>query len=468
MKRNKRTFNKKVDNLELKLLMRISFICLLFLLLSGCAVKRSVQSPSFGEELINGPMVGYSTMKEVPVWVQTTGAATVQLSYWPVKDLTGDRIWEVNLSYSEAITTSKNTGFTAKLIADKLEPGVEYRYQVSLNGKGVAEGIFQTQVLWQHRTEPPDFTFSLGSCAYINEEAADRPGSEYGKDYHIFESIHDQDPDFMIWMGDNAYLRETDWNSMTGIWHRYTHSRNVPEMKELMANTHNYAVWDDHDYGPNNSDRSYVLKDSTLKVFNHFWANPGHGIHGQPGITTKFQWADCEFFLLDNRYFRSPNKRTDGVRTILGEQQLNWLIDQLINSNASFKFVVIGGQVLNTAAVYENYATFPRERKRIIEAIQTNNIKNVVFLTGDRHHSEVSVLKEEGYPAIYDITSSPLTAGIHSAADEGNDLRVPGSYVGDRSFGFISIDGERRNRRLTLQFKNSEGDILYDYSINRE
>jgi alkaline phosphatase D len=28
-----------------------------------------------------------------------------------------------------------------------------------------------------------------------------------------------------------------------------------------------YAIWDDHDYGPNNADKSYHLKETSRKVF---------------------------------------------------------------------------------------------------------------------------------------------------------------------------------------------------------
>ena len=74
------------------------------------------------------------------------------------------------------------------------------------------------------------------------------------------------------------------------------------------------------------------------------------------GITSYFQWGDVDFFLLDNRYFRSPNYLTEGEKTILGKEQLEWLIDALVKSRAPFKMVAIGGQVLNTAEKYENYA----------------------------------------------------------------------------------------------------------------
>ena len=61
----------------------------------------------------------------------------------------------------------------------------------------------------------------MGLCVYVNEAPYDRAGPEYGGDYGIFASIDAQRPDFMLWMGDNVYLRPADWNTRTGIYHRY-------------------------------------------------------------------------------------------------------------------------------------------------------------------------------------------------------------------------------------------------------
>ena len=48
----------------------------------------------------------------------------------------------------------------------------------------------------------------------------------------------------MIWGGDNIYLREADWDSKTGIHHRYTYSRKIKETQALLAKTQNFAIWD--------------------------------------------------------------------------------------------------------------------------------------------------------------------------------------------------------------------------------
>ncbi|MEO0469114.1 MAG: alkaline phosphatase D family protein, partial [Bacteroidota bacterium] len=267
----------------------------------------------------------------------------------------------------------------------------------------------------------------------------------------------------------NTYLREADWYSWTGIMHRNTHTRAVKEMQALLASTSNYAIWDDHDFGPNNSDRTFRDKDLTLRAFKLFWGNPSYGLPDVKGGTTSmFSRGDADFFMLDNRYFRDPNNKRTGKRSILGKEQLDWFIDALISSNATFKFVMIGGQVVNTVDRFENYAAIaPEERSYILNAIARESIKNVIFLSGDRHHSELSKVEKDGI-TIYDFTVSPLTSGPHNAEDEPNALRVKGSQVGIRNYGIMDISGPRKERKLKFSLFDQSGKELWSMDINAE
>lgn len=51
----------------------------------------------------------------------------------------------------------------------------------------------------------------------------------------------------------------------------------MPDKQRLYAAMPHYATWDDHDFGPNNSNSSYSLKGTTLKAFTTYWANPSWG-----------------------------------------------------------------------------------------------------------------------------------------------------------------------------------------------
>lgn len=411
--------------------------------------------------LQSGPMVGYSTMKEVLLWVQTNQSAKVHFEYWNVKTPT-EKI------KTESATTIKADAFVAHLLADQLEPSEKYNYSLFINNQKIDRPYplqFESQPLWLWRGDAPDFSFATGSCTYVSEEKYDRPGDPYGSQYQIFETIAQKKPQFMMWLGDNFYLREADWNSKTGINYRYTHTRSLPEMQAMLGSMHHYAIWDDHDFGPNNSDRSFKLKQVTDESFKNFF--PSSNYIFENGVTSHMQWADCEFFMLDNRYWRTPNKRKDIDNSeILGEKQVEWLLDALSNSYASFKFVVIGGQFLNPKLGGETHATCaPEERKRIIEAIQKLKINGVIFFTGDVHHSELSEYKIAGGYPLYDLTISPLTAGVYGKGAEENPLQVEGSLVAEKAFAKMDVFGSRKERTLRITVFGSDGQEYWKKEI---
>ena len=76
--------------------------------------------PLFAQDLINsGPMVGYSTMQEVLLWVQTSENAKVHFEYYEIDNPS------IRFKTDEKIT-EKKTAFVAKLIADQVMPGKKY------------------------------------------------------------------------------------------------------------------------------------------------------------------------------------------------------------------------------------------------------------------------------------------------------------------------------------------------------
>jgi alkaline phosphatase D len=400
----------------------------------------------------SGPMVGYSEMREVLLWIQTKQAAKVKFMYWEQ----GNTAQKMS---TEEVLTNKNTAFVARLIADQVQPTKKYDYEVWIDNKKINITYplsFQTQALWQHRTDPPAFKFAFGSCAYVNDAPYDRP-APYGGEYEIFTTIAAQKPDFMVWGGDNTYLREPDWNTRTGILYRNTHTRSLPEMQPLLGSTHHYAIWDDHDFGPNDSDRGFSLKNMTSEAFRLFWGNPNYIFEG--ACTGTFEWGDAQFFLLDDRWFRAPNDRNDD-RTYFGKAQIQWLIDALVFSKANFKFIVTGGQIVNAASLFENYAVFAEERNYLLQRIADEKIPGVIFLTGDRHHTILHRLNRFGTYPLYDFTVSPLTSGPGKPNDKEKttDTFVEGTSVENkRNFSTFEITGKANERVLKVSIFDSKG-----------
>ena len=409
--------------------------------------------------MASGPMIGHVSMRSAQLWIQTTNPAPVSVQF----KAQGEQEWR----QSDTQETSREQAHAAHLTLEGLEPGTTYEVRFVVDGEALTEDMeVQTQVLWDYRMDPPPFSFVTGSCAYINEAQYDRPGRPYGGGYEIFESMAADAPDMMLWLGDNIYLREVDFQSYSGFLHRYSHTRQTPEMASLLKACPNYAIWDDHDFGPNDSDGSWVHADWSREAFKTFWSNPSYGLPESPRcVSTAFRFVDMEFFLLDNRTYRVNHQNKTNAPQVLGQAQIDWLIQALQKSRAPYKFVCIGGQVLNDAAVYENVSQFPSEREEILRRLAEEDIRGVVFLSGDRHTTELSEMELSNGRMVYDLTVSPLTSGPGHAREEGNSLRVEGTYVEQRNYAKLSFEGPRKDRSCTIEVKDTFGKTLWTRTL---
>ena len=127
-----------------------------------------------GDLVRSGPMLGYSEMREVMIWLQTNDQASVQIKY---NEKNSGDIYETKI-----VTTNSDNAFIAKLIADKVIPGKEYEYRVFIDQEEVQFDYplqFQSQKDWLWKSDPPDIQFAAGSCAFINDKKYDRNGDPY-------------------------------------------------------------------------------------------------------------------------------------------------------------------------------------------------------------------------------------------------------------------------------------------------
>lgn len=93
---------------------------------------------------------------------------------------------------------------------------------------------------------------------------------------------------------------------------------------------------------------------------------------------------------------------------------MEWLKNSLLYSSATFKIITVGSQVLNPVSPYDKWRDFPAEYQELMDFLKEYKVNGVLFLTGDRHHSEIIKVDRPGTYPLYDITVSPLTSGTHS------------------------------------------------------
>ena len=288
------------------------------------------------------------------------------------------------------------------------------------------------------------FTFCAGSCADLRTDESES----------IFLTIAKEEKQFFLWLGDNLYFKKPDWQNESTMRDAYMKRFQGDAVQMLLSSSRQLAIYDDHDYGPNDSDSSFAGKRESAQVFAEFWLETPTQVDRYHDIRWSERYGDVLMVGLDDRAHRGP------VGTvILGKEQMAWLAGQLdANKDASIVFIAVGSQVLNEAEVFENYSRFPAERDELL-ALCARAEMPVVFLTGDRHHGEISQKRVNG-TLLTEITASPLTSTTHSpSADElkANKSLVKNTVVNEAHYARITwMDG----KRLSVQLVAASGKDL--------
>ncbi len=272
----------------------------------------------------------------------------------------------------------------------------------------------------------------------------------------VLERVTTLQPQLYLALGDNIY---GDTRDMPLLQRKYRRLGRQPAWRDLVAAARVMAIWDDHDYGENDAGREYSRSRESKEVFLDFFDEPADS----PRRTRKGNYAATlvgppdrrvQIIVLDVRTFRSPLGTVqppypeigdyrilgeDDEQTLLGEEQWQWLEEQL-RLPARVRFLGMSTQFGTAHNGYEAWANFPRERERLLELIQRTRAAGVVFLSGDTHWAETSLIDRAGWYPLYDLTSSGVNQGWSHTG--GNALRV-GPAFNEPNVGVIDIDWDR-------------------------
>ena len=320
----------------------------------------------------------------------------------------------------------------------------------------------QQPLVW---AQEDDWAFLLGSCAFQYQPPVLLGGLTRRVRNRIFEPMKDTPADFMLWLGDNVYFIGGQYKRCEAMLREYMRTRRRRPIREFLAAMPQYATWDDHDFGPNNSGGVWCQKGGSWELFKLFWLNPprdsSQAYDDEEGVYTSFRRGDAEFFVLDSRYYA----KLDSGR-MLGHKQMAWLKAKLLASEARFKFIANGSQTLSRDTRGENMFTlYPIEREELLAFVDSARIKGLVFLAGDRHFTDLQRHERQGAYPLYEFTCSPLTSFMDPRPKLNMPERVSGTMLQARNYGRISFAGRGEGRSCLLEVFDSEGQRRWAYRL---
>ncbi len=400
--------------------------------------------------LTDGPMLGAVHPDRASFFTRASAPVAVQIEYALSEDFSDAR-------RSAPVTPTAAGDYVARIEVEGLTPATTYHYRPVVNGK--VDPYVGDLPPARFRTAPAAGAkgrtrIAFGSCARIQAHPV-QP---------IWDAVREWRPDLFLWLGDNVYHDTLEGPIMADM---YRWQRRVPNLQPLLRNVPQLAIWDDHDFALNDSDRRNPVKDIGLEVFKRYWANPSHGLPDAPGCFFKYGYGDLDLFMTDGRYHRDPNDAPDTPeKTILGKRQFEWLTTELKRSKATFKVIACGsGWSGAKGPGGDSWSAFPHERARLFDFIRDEKIEGVVLLSGDTHVGELNCIpwSEKGGYDLYDLVSSPLAQDPKPTyLGRDAEVRIRQPYQGSVNFGALVVDTTGPEPTLTYDLMTAQVGRAWD------
>jgi alkaline phosphatase D len=273
--------------------------------------------------------------------------------------------------------------------------------------------------------------------------------------------IIERRPELFLFLGDAIYVDHGN---------TYAQLAAIAGFKQLVAMARPFVIWDDHDYGGNDTGASFDGKMAAKKRFFDFWAAHGALAADSPRWTRTGNYdatvigppgREIQLLMLDNRTF----KANPPGGTVLGAEQWTWLAGEL-QKPARLRIIMSGMELISTSTTPEGWGQYKPEQQHLYDVLKQTGAKGVLILSGDKHYCEISRRDDLGlgYP-LYDFTSSPMSAPPEAL--EANKYRDGAdASISDYNFGVITVDWSAADPTVHVELVHAiKGTVLLERKL---
>jgi len=341
-----------------------------------------------------------------------------------------------------------------------LTPDTRYRYAPRVDGRidTARSGRFRT-----FAEGPFSFRVAMGGCA------------ETGSRHPVFGAIRRSNPDLFLHLGDMHY--EDIAVSRPGPFRRAYHRVHAsPAQAALYRSTALAYVWDDHDYGPNNSSRRAPGQATAQRVYREYVPHyPLVRDDTTAPIYQAFTVGRVRFLLTDLRSARTINQAPDSLKTMMGDRQKRWFKRQLRRARDRYPVIAwvstvpwIGPE----GSSEDHWGGFAHERRELATYIDSIGVADqLVVLSGDAH----MVALDDGTHNHYGRAGGGGFPVVHAAALDQTGSVKGGPYTHGPYPNPLTLLGRRSGQFGLMDVRDDGGDEVcvtwtgrrYDPDANR-
>ncbi len=384
--------------------------------------------------------------------------------------------------------TDASVDYTVKVDVTGLQPDTYYFYEFQALGNYSARGRTKTAPTGN----VDSLRFAVVSCA--NLEAG------YFNAYEVICQRNDVEAvlmlgDYIYEYEEGGYAQNTSIDRVFDPTHeiltiddyrlRYSVYHMDHSLQKLHQNFPWICVWDDHE-SANDSYKNGAE--------NH---NPGEGFWEDRKLAAQeayFEWLPIrpktgggyqiyrtfpygnllDLIMVDTRLEGRDEQGVnvnDPNRTILGNEQYQWLEDEVLNSSAQYK--ILGNQVVFAPITVfgvpingDAWDGYPAERQNFLDFLSLYSIQNFTVLTGDVHTSWAFDLKNGGNKVGVEFVTPSITSP-GAPFNAGGVLQIENPhirYVELTEHGFIVLDVNTQRIQSDWYYVNTIDDVDAGYS----
>ena len=322
---------------------------------------------------------------------------------------TTPQLFANNLQINKTIATSL-TEKIATFNLTNLEEDTVYHYIIIADGRRYpSEGTLQFKTVKVN--QPYNFAIACSSCAGGTISQYGSYGVSNNKVFDLIRQYQYRTTNelnsnlaMFVHMGDLHYRNDFPFiglqeNYLDDYRHNYDLVMSQTRQKNLYQNIPLAYIWDDHDYGFNDSDGDYKLKYTASEAYRdrvpHYpLAEELNAIEGKGAIYQSFIIGRVRFIMTDSRFYQDPiNIVGEADRSVLGSEQRKWLLKQLKFAKQQQQQNREGLTIwINSIpwigapdAATTSWNKFALERTVIANFIKENQIDKLLMISGDAH-----------------------------------------------------------------------------------
>ncbi len=372
------------------------------------------------------------------------------------------------------LTEPMPVGTLHRFALSGLKPDTEYRFRfLDANGTPV-DAETRSFRTFPAPGRPASFRFAVGSCAKdINSP--------------VFTAALRQEARFFLHTGDFHYA-DIKKNNIDTFRRAYDSHLVAPHLRSMLATVPLLYQWDDHDFGPNDSNKNSPSREASLRNYRQLVPHYPLADAADPDapVDQAFSVGRVRFILSDLRSQRDPE-----ARRMMNAAQDAWLRAEFLaarDSGHALIFWVSSVPWNGNPVPADRWQGYAEHRAEIADFIKANGLAGrVAILSGDAHMTAIDDGKNSDFAT---------GGGAPIPVFQAGPLANRGSYKGGpyskgarykstpeerlHYFGLVDIDDDGRRVRVTwsgrsgadaqgdevlLAERDAEGRIQYEFTV---